>query len=111
MDKQTAIEKLKAMANEPKDSLKKFLAKEILTHDEPLDFFSLVEKFGMETVYHYEDLDEEVMREFYNTYSAEIIQIQQEDNVQHQTDTERSWYALERTAKKINKDLDLDQER
>jgi len=55
MDKQTAIEKLKAMANEPKDSLKKFLAKEILTHDEPLDFFSLVEKFGMETVYHYED--------------------------------------------------------
>lgn len=39
MDKQTAIEKLKAMANEPKDSLKKFLAKEILTHDEPLDFF------------------------------------------------------------------------
>lgn len=84
MNKQTAVEKLKAMANEPKDSLKKFLAKEILTHDEPLDFFSLVEKFGMETVYHYEDLDKEVMREFYNTYSAEIIQIQQEDKVQPQ---------------------------
>lgn len=47
MDKQTAFEKLKAMANEPKDSLKKFLAKEILTHNEPLDFFSLAEKFGM----------------------------------------------------------------
>ncbi|MPS72459.1 MAG: hypothetical protein E2590_04830 [Chryseobacterium sp.] len=111
MDKQTALEKLKAMANEPKDSLKKFLAKEILTHDEPLDFFSLAEKFGMETLYYYEDYDEDVMREFYNKYSAEIIQIQQEDNVEHQTDTERSWYALERTAKKINKDLDLDQER
>lgn len=69
MNKPTAIEKLKAMANEPKYSLKKFLAKEILTHDEPLDFFSLVEKFRMETVYHYEDLEEEVMREFYNTYT------------------------------------------
>ncbi len=111
MDKQTAFEKLKAMANEPKDSLKKFLAKEILTHDEPLDFFSLAEKFGMEPLYYYEDYDEDVMREFYNKYSAEIIQIQQEDNVEHQTDTERSWYALELTAKKINKDLDLDLER
>lgn len=87
MDKPTALEKLKAMANEPKDSLKKFLAKEILTHDEPLDFFSLVEKFGMETYYQYEDYEEEVMREFYNTYSAEIIQIQEENNVQHQSDT------------------------
>ncbi len=38
MNKQTAFEKLKAMANEPQDSLKKFLAIEILTHDEPLDF-------------------------------------------------------------------------
>ncbi|MFY7846810.1 hypothetical protein [Chryseobacterium gambrini] len=36
MDKQTAIEKLKAMANEQKDSLKKFLATEILTHDESI---------------------------------------------------------------------------
>lgn len=88
MDKPTALEKLKAMANEPKDSLKKFLAKEILTHDEPLDFFSLVEKFGMETYYQYEDYEEEVMREFYNTYSAEIIQIQEENNVQHQSDTD-----------------------
>lgn len=51
------------------------------------------------------------MREFYSTCSAEIIQIQQEDKVQHQIDTGRSWYALERTAKKINKDLDLDHER
>ena len=108
MSKEKAIEKIQAMADEPKDSLKKFLAKEILTHDEPLNFFSLVEKFGMETLYYYEDYDEEVMREFYNTYSAEIIQIQQEDNVQHQSDTERSWYALERTAKKISKDLDLE---
>lgn len=48
------------------------------------------------------------MREFYNKYSAEIIQIRQEDNIEHQTDTERSWYVLERTAKKINKDLDLE---
>ncbi|KMQ59916.1 hypothetical protein ACM39_18320 [Chryseobacterium sp. FH2] len=92
MNKPTALEKLKAMANEPKDSLKKFLAK-----DEPLDFFSLVKKFGMKTIYHYEDYDEEVMREFYNTYSTAITQIQQEDNVQHQTDTEHSWYALERS--------------
>lgn len=108
MSKEKAIEKLQAMADEPKDSLKKFLAKEILTHDEPLDFFSLVKKFGMETVYQYEDLDEDVMREFYNTYSKEILQIQKENKVQHQTDPERSWYALERTAKKISKDLDLE---
>ncbi len=108
MNQKSAIEKLQSMADEPKDSLKKFLAKEILTHDEPLNFFSLVEKFGIETIYHYEDLDEEVMREFYNTYSKEILQIQEESKVQHQKDTELSWYALERTAKKISKDLDLE---
>ena len=108
MNQKSAIEKLQSMADEPKDSLKKFLAKEILTHDEPLNFFSLVEKFGIETIYHYEDLDEEFMREFYNTYSKEILQIQEESKVQHQKDTERSWYALERTAKKISKDLDLE---
>ena len=60
MDKQTALKKLKAMTNEPKDQ------------------------------------DENVISEFYNNYSAEIIQIQQEDNVEHQTDAERSWYALMR---------------
>ena len=108
MSKEKAIEKLKAMAEEPKDSLKKFLAKEILTHDEPLDFFSLVKKFGMETVYHYEDLDEEQMQEFYNTYSKEIIELEEENKVQHQTDTERSWYALEKTTEKISKELDLE---
>ena len=108
MSKEKALEKLIAMAGEPKDSLKKFLAKEILTYDESLDFFPLVEKFGMETIYHYEDLDEDVMREFYNMYSKEILQIQEESKVQHQTDSERSWFALERTAKKISKDLDLE---
>ena len=108
MSKEKALEKLMAMADEPKDSLKKFLAKEILTPDEPLDFFPLVEKFGMQTIYHYEDLDEDVMREFYNTYSKEILQIQEESKMQHQTDSERSWFALERTAKKISKDLDLE---
>ncbi|HBI00490.1 MAG TPA: hypothetical protein PLL09_01080 [Flavobacterium sp.] len=108
MSKEKAIEKLQSMADEPKDSLKKFLAKEILTHDEPLDFFSLVKKFGMETVYHYEDLDEEQMQEFYNTYSKEIIELQEENKVQHQTDTERSWYALEKITEKISKELDLE---
>lgn len=108
MSKEKAIEKLQAMADEPKDSLKKFLAKEILTHDEPLDFFSLVKKFGLETVYHYEDLDEEQMQEFYNTYSKEIIQLQEENKVQHTNDRDRSWFALEKTTEKISKDLDLE---
>ena len=102
MNEKTAIEQLQAMADDPKDSLKKFLAKEILTHDEPLDFFSLVKKFGLETVYHYEDLDEEEMQEFYNTYSKEIIQLQEENKVQHTNDRDRSWFALEKTTEKIS---------
>lgn len=108
MNEKKAIEQLQSMADNPNDSLKKFLAKEILTHDEPLDFFSLVKKFGLETVYHYEDLDEEQMREFYNTYSKEIIQLQEENKVQHTNDRDRSWFALEKTTEKISKELDLE---
>ena len=48
------------------------------------------------------------MEEFYNTYSKEILQIQQESKVEHQTDRDRSWFALEKTAEKISKDLDLE---
>jgi len=108
MNEKKALEELQSMANDPTDSLKKFLAKEILTHDEPLDFFSLAKKFGLETVYHYEDLEEEEMQEFYNTYSAEIIQLQKENKVQHNNDRDRSWFALEKTTEKISKELDLE---
>ncbi|MCQ4141616.1 hypothetical protein [Chryseobacterium sp. EO14] len=110
MNKKKALEKLQLMAEDSKDSLKKFLAKEILTYDEPLDFFALSKKFGMDTIYHYEyeDLSEQEMEEFYNTYSKEILQIQQENNVELPTDRDRSWFALEKTAEKISKDLDLE---
>lgn len=108
MKEKKALEKLQSMASDPKDSLKKFLAKEILTHDEPLDFFSLAKKFGLETIYHYEDLEEEQIREFYNTYSQEILQLQQDNKVQHSTDRDRSWFALEKTAEKIDKELDME---
>lgn len=108
MNNKKAIEQLQAMADDPKDSLKRFLAKEILTHDQPLDFFALAKKFGMETIYHYEDLDEEQMQEFYNTYSKEILQLQEESKVQHRTDRDRSWFALEKTSEKISKELDLE---
>ena len=108
MNEKKALEKLHTMAEDSKDSLKKFLAKEILTYDEPLDFFALSKKFGMETLYFYEDYDEEVIREFYNKYSAEIIQIQQENKMEHKTDKNRPWFTLEKTAEKISKDLDLE---
>lgn len=108
MNEKKALEKLQAMAEDSKDSLKKFLAKEILIHDAPLDFFAMAKKFGMETLYHYEDLSEQEIEEFYNTYSEEIQQIQQANKVQHQTLSGRSWYALEKTAEKISKDLDLE---
>ena len=95
MTEQEKIEQLQAMANASEDSLKKFMAKEILTHDNPLNFFTLVKKFGLETLYHYEDLEDEQIEEFYITYSKEIEEIQQENKVQHQTDKDRSWFALE----------------
>ena len=110
MNEKKALEKLQSMAEDSKDSLKKFLAKESLTYDEPLDFFALAKKYGMDTIYHYdyEDLSEQEIEEFYNTYSKEILQIQEESKVDLQTDRERSLYALEKTAKKISKDLDLE---
>ncbi len=37
MNEKKALEKLQSMAEDSKGSLKKFLAKEILTYDEPLD--------------------------------------------------------------------------
>lgn len=100
MNEKKAVEKLQSMAKDSKESLKKFLAKEILTYDEPLDFFALAKKFGMKTIYHYEDLSEQDMEEFYKTYSKEILQIQQENKLQHQNDKDGSWFALEKTPKK-----------
>ena len=108
MREQEKIEQLQAMANASEDSLKKFMAKEILTHDNPLNFFTLVKKFGLETLYHYEDLEDEQIEEFYITYSKEIEEIQQENKGQHQTDKDRSWFALEKTTEEISKDLDLE---
>ena len=108
MNDKEKIEQLQAMANASEDSLKKFMAKEILTHDNPLNFFALVKKFGLETLYHYEDLEDEQIEEFYITYSKEIEEIQQENKVQLQTDKDRSWFALEKTTEKISKDLDLE---
>lgn len=108
MNNQEKIEQLQAMANASEDSLKKFMAKEILTHDNPLNFFALVKKFGLETLYHYEDLEDEQIEEFYITYSKEIEEIQQENKVQLQTDKDRSWFALAKTTEKISKDLDLE---
>ena len=108
MNDKEKIEQLQAMANASEDSLKKFMAKEILTHDNPLNFFALVKKFGLETLYHYEDLEDEQIEEFYSTYSKEIEALQQENKVQHQTDKDRSWFALEKTTEKISKDLDLE---
>jgi hypothetical protein len=102
------IEQLQAMANAPEESLKKIMAKEILTHDNPINFFALVKKFGLDTLYHYEDLEDEQIEEFYVTYSKEIEEIQQENKVQHQTEKDRSWFALEKTTEKISKDLDLE---
>lgn len=110
MNEKKALEKLQLMAENSKDSLKRFLAKEILTYDEPLDFFALAKKYGMKTIYHYdyEDLSEQEIEEFYNTYSKEILQIQQESKVELQTDRDRSLFALEKIAEKISKDLDLE---
>lgn len=108
MNNQEKIEQLQAMANASEDSLKKFMAKEILTHDNPLNFFTLVKKFGLETLYHYEDLEDEQIEEFYSTYSKEIEEIQQENKVQHQAEKDRSWFALEKTTEKISKDLDME---
>ena len=108
MNDKEKIEQLQAMANASEDCLKKFMAKEILTHDNPLNFFALVKKFGLETLYHYEDLEDEQIEEFYITYSKEIEEIQQENKVQHQTEKDRSWFALEKTTEKICKDLDLE---
>lgn len=48
------------------------------------------------------------IEEFYSTYSKEIEEIQQENKVQHQTEKDRSWFALEKTTEKISKDLDLE---
>jgi hypothetical protein len=108
MNDKEKLEQLQAMANASEDSLKKFMAKEILTHDNPLNFFALVKKFGLETLYHYEDLEDEQIEEFYTTYSKEIEELQQENKVQHQTDKDRSWFALEKTTEKISKDLDME---
>lgn len=108
MNDKEKLDQLQSIADNPNDSLKKFMAKEILTHDNPLNFFALVKKFGLETLYHYEDLEDEQIEEFYSTYSKEIEEIQQENKVQHQTEKDRSWFALEKTTEKISKDLDLE---
>ena len=108
MNEKETIEKLKEIANQPEDSLKKFLAKEILTYDSPREFFSNVKDFGIETLYHYEDLEEEEIQKILRIYSKEIEQMQLDNSDKPLSDTERSWRALEKTAKDISEDLDLE---
>lgn len=108
MNEKKAIEKLQAIANQPEDSLRKFLAKEILTYGSPREFFSLVKDFGMETLYQYEDLEEEEIQKILTDYSKEIEQMQLNNSDKPLSDTELSWSALEKTAKDISKDLDLE---
>lgn len=108
MNEKEAIEKLQAIANQPEDSLRKFLAKEILTHDSPIEFFSNVKDYGIETLYQYEDLEEEEIQKILTNYSKEIEKMQLDNSDKHLSDTERSWSALEKTAKDISKDLDLE---
>ncbi len=108
MNEKKAIEKLQAIANQPEDSLRKFLAKEILTYGSPREFFSLVKDFGMETLYQYEDLEEEEIQKILTDYSKEIEQMQLNNSDKPLSDTELSWSALEKTAKDIRKDLDLE---
>lgn len=108
MNEKEALEKLQAIANQHEDSLKKFLAKEILTYDSPQEFFSKVKDFGIETLYHYEDLEEEEIQKILTDYSKEIEQMQLDSSDKPLSDTERSWRALEKTAKDISEDLDLE---
>lgn len=108
MNEKEALEKLQAIANQPEDSLKKFLAKEILTYDSPQEFFSLVKEFGMETLYYYEDLEEEEIQEILRKYPKEIERIQLEHSDKPLSDTERSWRILDKTAEDISKDIDLE---
>lgn len=108
MNEKETIEKLQAIANQPVDSLKKFLAKEILTYDSPKEFFSNVKDYGMETLYQYEDLEEEEIQKILTDYSKEIEQMQLDNSDKPLSDTERSWHALEKTAKDIGDQLDLE---
>lgn len=108
MNEKEAIEKLQAIANQPEDSLKKFLAKEILTYESPQDFFSKVKDFGMETLYHYEDLEEEEIQAILTNYSKEIEMMNLDNSDKPLSDTERSWRALEKTTKDISNELDLE---
>ncbi len=108
MNEKKALEKLQMIANQSEDSLKRFLAKEILTYDNPLDFFSKVKDFGIETLYCYEDLEEEEIQQILRDYSKEIDQMQLDNLDKPLSDTERSWRILEKTAKDISEDLDLE---
>lgn len=102
------IELLTEIANNPQDSLKKFVAKEILSHDEPMTFIRVIKQFGLETIYHYEDLEQTELQEFYNVYSKEILKLEKESKMQHSTIEKSSWFALEKTIENINKDIDLE---
>lgn len=108
MNEKEALEKLQAIANQPEDSLKKFLAKEILTYESPFDFFSDVKNFGIEMLYYYEDLEEEEIQAILTDYSNEIEQMHLGVPDKALSDTERSWRALEKTAKDISDELDLE---
>lgn len=108
MNEKEALEKLQAIAKQPEDTLKRYLAKEILTYDSPQEFFSKVKDFGIETLYHYEDLEEEEIQAILTNYSKEIEQMQLDNSDKPLSDTERSWRALEKTAEDISKNLDLE---
>jgi hypothetical protein len=109
MNDKEKLELLQSMADNPLDSMKKLMAKEMLTHDNPLNFFALVQKFGMETLYYYEDFEQQEIEAFYTTYTKEIEEILKEYNMQNQSKNDRWWFALEKTTEKISKDLDLEQ--
>ena len=108
MDNQEAIEKLQSIANQPEDSLKRFLAREILTYDSPQEFFSLVKDYGMETLYHYDDLEEHEIQKFLTDYFKEIEQMDLGNSDKPVSEIDRSWRALKKTAKDISDDLDLE---
>jgi|SRR5690606_17266874 len=106
MDNNEAIEKLQSIANQPDDSLKRFLAREILTYDSPEEFFSMIKDYGIETLYHYEDLEEDEIQKILTDYSKEIQQMDLDSSDKPVSDTDRSWRALKKTAKDISDDLD-----
>lgn len=77
-----------------------------MTYDSPQEFFSLVKDYGIETLYHYDDLEEHEIQQILTNYSKEIQQMDLDTSDKPVSDTDRSWRALKKTAKDISDDLD-----